>query len=86
MPTILRIEGFRFFFYSDERQEPAHIHVRRGEDEAKFWLAPVPLSWNDGFNGATLSSLSLHKIVRENETLFLQSAKGADGRRHTAKK
>lgn len=70
MPTALRVEGFRPFFYSDERHEPAHIHVRRGEDEARFWLPPARLSWNDGFNYATLNNL--HKIIRENEVLFVE--------------
>ncbi|MCI0750676.1 MAG: DUF4160 domain-containing protein [Flammeovirgaceae bacterium] len=27
MPTVLRIGPFRFHFYSDERNEPPHIHV-----------------------------------------------------------
>ncbi len=35
MPTVLRIGRFRFFFFSNEGQEPSHIHVkvrgRRGE-------------------------------------------------------
>ena len=26
------------FFYSNERGEPPHIHVRSGDFEAKFWL------------------------------------------------
>ena len=30
MPTVLRIEGFRFFFFSDEH-DPSHIHVEKGE-------------------------------------------------------
>lgn len=38
MPTVLRVAGYRFFFFSNERQEPAHIHVERGECHAKFWL------------------------------------------------
>jgi Domain of unknown function (DUF4160) len=36
---MLRIEGYRFFFYSNERGEPAHIHVDQAERYAKFWLA-----------------------------------------------
>jgi len=38
MPTILRDDGYRFFFYSDEGNppEPPHTHVRQGGDEAKF--------------------------------------------------
>jgi Domain of unknown function (DUF4160) len=31
MPTLLRIEGFRFFFYSSEGQEPPHVHVEKGD-------------------------------------------------------
>jgi hypothetical protein len=41
MPTVLEREGFRFFFYSADRNEPPHIHVRKGGREAKFWLDPI---------------------------------------------
>ena len=43
MPTVLRIGSFRFHFYSDEGNEPPHIHVRTAEGECKFWLVPVIL-------------------------------------------
>ncbi len=35
MPTVLRIDGFRFFFYSDEGSEPPHIHAEKGDGVAK---------------------------------------------------
>lgn len=38
MPTILFINGWRFFFYSNEMNEPIHIHFQKGEKEGKFWL------------------------------------------------
>ncbi|MBN1342891.1 MAG: DUF4160 domain-containing protein [Phycisphaerae bacterium] len=38
MPTILQIRGWRVFFYSDEGDEPMHVHARKGESECKFWL------------------------------------------------
>ena len=38
MPTILLIAGWRFFFYSNENNEPIHIHVERADAEAKFWI------------------------------------------------
>jgi hypothetical protein len=38
MPTVLLIAGWRFFFYSNENNEPIHIHVERAESEAKFWI------------------------------------------------
>ncbi len=44
MPVVFRHKGYRFFFYSNEGdpREPLHIHVRRGDAVAKFWLEPVP--------------------------------------------
>lgn len=44
MPTIARIGPYRFFFYSNEGSEPAHVHVQRDRCLAKFWLAPVVLA------------------------------------------
>ena len=38
MPTILMILGWRFFFYSNEGNEPIHIHAQKAEMECKFWL------------------------------------------------
>jgi hypothetical protein len=46
MPTILRIVAFRYFFYANEGQEPAHIHVQADNRLAKFWLQPVNLASN----------------------------------------
>ncbi len=48
MPTVLRVGPYRFHFYSDERGEPAHIHVRTSEGECKFWLDPITLAKNQG--------------------------------------
>jgi hypothetical protein len=31
MPTVLRIDGYRFFFFSNEGNEPVHIHVESGD-------------------------------------------------------
>jgi len=44
MPVVFRYKGYRFFFYSNEGdpREPLHIHVRKGEAVAKFWLEPAP--------------------------------------------
>jgi hypothetical protein len=57
MPSVLRIGRFRFFFFSNESEEPPHIHVRAGEFEAKFWLLPVELAVNYGFNGRDLNQI-----------------------------
>lgn len=35
MPTVFTIEGFRFFFYTNDHV-PVHVHVRHGSGEAAF--------------------------------------------------
>jgi len=49
MPTVLRWGPYRAFFYSNERGEPPHIHVRSGDFEAKFWLHDLTVAANAGF-------------------------------------
>ena len=58
MPTVLRVNGFRFFFFSNEGGEPAHVHVEREDSYAKFWLNPVALEASSGFRSDELSSSS----------------------------
>ena len=48
MPTVLRIGPYRFHFYSDEGNEPPHIHVRHEGQDCKFWLDPVVLASDRG--------------------------------------
>ena len=58
MPTVFRRGGDRFFFFSNEGdpREPPHVHVRRGGEEAKFWLAPeVAVAESFGFNVGELT-------------------------------
>jgi hypothetical protein len=38
MPTVMLINGWRFYFYANERNEPIHIHCRKGDKECKYWL------------------------------------------------
>ncbi|WP_374090518.1 DUF4160 domain-containing protein [Methylomicrobium lacus] len=40
MPTLLTLNGFKFFFYANEH-EPKHIHVMKGGDFAKIELASL---------------------------------------------
>ena len=60
MPTVLRIGPYRFFFYSNEGNEPAHIHVRSGDGEAKFWLDPIDYVWSTGYNPRQLNQIEQH--------------------------
>ena len=59
MPTVLRVSGFRFHFYSDEGNEPPHIHVDAGDGECKFWLSPVALA-----NSRGMKAVEIRKVER----------------------
>jgi hypothetical protein len=54
MPEVFRKYGFVFFFYSNEGQEPMHIHVRKTGGFAKFWMEPVELDFSQGIKIADL--------------------------------
>lgn len=62
MSVVLRLDGFKFFFYSNEESnlpESAHIHVFKAGAEAKFWLAPnAQLTRNEGFDAKTLRKIT----------------------------
>lgn len=61
MPVVFRYKGYRFFFYSNEGipREPLHIHVRKGESLAKFWLEPLP----EVAESYKLSAHELHELL-----------------------
>jgi Domain of unknown function (DUF4160) len=69
MPTVFVINGFRFFFYSNENDEPVHIHVEKAEDAAKFWLNPVELEYNYGFSSRELKQIE--SIVKQNSNTLI---------------
>jgi hypothetical protein len=68
MPTLLRVKGYRFFFFSLDWQEPMHVHVEQAERYAKFWLEPVLLARSHGFRSHEISELQ--KTVEKNKKLF----------------
>jgi hypothetical protein len=70
MPTVLRLLGWRFHFYSDEGNEPPHIHVDTGDGECKFWLTPVRLARTERIKPTELRKLEM--IVAEYEQVFLE--------------
>ncbi|MBU4272019.1 MAG: DUF4160 domain-containing protein [Planctomycetes bacterium] len=68
MPTILRVHGYRFFFFTREGSEPPHIHIENAGNYAKYWIRPVRLARNRGFLSRHLRMI--RSLVEEYETLF----------------
>lgn len=70
MPTVLNAQGYRFFFFSLEGNEPPHIHIEQGDKVAKFWLNPVNLASSYGFRSHQLAKI--RNIVIDHSALFLE--------------
>lgn len=70
MPTVLRVDGYRFFFVSLDRGEPPHVHVRRENKVAKIWLDPVVLERAGGFGRVEINRIM--RLVREHREHFLE--------------
>jgi hypothetical protein len=70
-PTVLRVGRFRFYFFSNEAQEPPHIHIKAGGDQAKLWLDPIALAANYGFAARELNEIE--RLVAERQTELLEA-------------
>jgi hypothetical protein len=69
MPTILRVNGYRFFFWSKEDGEPVHIHIEKAEASAKVWLKPLADDYFYGFSPREIKEI--REIINENIELFI---------------
>lgn len=61
MPTIFRHRGYRVYFYSNEGdpREPPHVHIEKGQADAKIWLVPsVGIAYNRGHPPRVLRELT----------------------------
>jgi hypothetical protein len=67
----LRIGPYRFFFYANENDEPAHIHVQRDRAVAKFWLEPVAYARSTNFSARELSQLL--ELVEVHQVTFVEA-------------
>jgi hypothetical protein len=70
MPALLRVEGLRFFFYSSERHEPPHVHVEKGEGEAKLWLQPIQLVYSYRLTPSELRRV--RELTFQHQAMFVE--------------
>ncbi len=68
MPTVLRLNGYRFYFFSHEPNEPPHI---RGGATLKAWLEPVELARNRGFRPREINAILA--MVTEHREMLLEA-------------
>ena len=67
MPTVLRIRGYRFFFYVNDHHPP-YILVEKEISTAKFFLNNAELVKSKRFNASELNEI--RKIILENNELL----------------
>ena len=64
-PTVLRVLGYRFYFFSREERR-MHVHVHHATGEAKFWLEPgIELARNYGMRPSRVAAAL--RLIREHE-------------------
>ena len=71
MPLALQVGPYRFLFFSSDRGEPIHIHVKRDRQLAKFWLNPIRLEKNRGFKEHELNKIAM--ILQENKEVIIEA-------------
>jgi hypothetical protein len=72
MPVVLRVKGYRFEFYSSDRDERPHIHVKRNGKHAKFWLLPaITLAFSRRFAPHEINEA--RRIIEENLEQLLEA-------------
>lgn len=57
MPVVLRLKGYKFWFYEADLDEPPHVHAGKQGREAKYWLNPIAPARVHGFRPQELSEI-----------------------------
>lgn len=70
MPKVFEWRDWRFEFYSLDRDEPPHVHIRKDRKETKIWLNSLNVARNKRCTEKELSDLL--RIVGENQQDFLE--------------
>jgi hypothetical protein len=77
-PTVVRVRGYRFYFFSREETRP-HVHVQHATGEAKIWLEPVmEVAENYGLSPQRLRTAL--RLAQENENAIRRAWREHFGR------
>ncbi len=79
MPIVLRVKGYRFWFYEADLDEPAHVHVGKEGQEAKYWLDPVRMARAGRFKPVQLREIE--RIIHDNHDFLLNAWEQEQNRR-----
>ena len=71
MPVVLRVKGYKFWFYEADLNEPPHVHVGKESREAKFWLKPVALARAGRLKPVDLQEIK--RIIEDNHDFLVRA-------------
>ena len=71
MPVVLRVNGFKFWFYEADVNEPPHVHIGKDGKEAKFWLSPIREARAGRFKSHELGEIK--RIIEQNHAFLLEA-------------
>ena len=70
MPVVLRVNGYKFFFYeADLANGPPHVPVVKDGNEAKLWLDPINCARDGRFRKSDLRDIE--RIIEDNREFLL---------------
>ena len=79
MPVVLRVKGYKFWFYEADLDEPPHVHVGREGRKAKFWLDPMKVARSGNFKPIELRQIE--RIIKDNRDFLLSVWEKEQGKR-----
>lgn len=76
MPTLFEIYGYKIFFWSNEEDEPIHVHVAKRKQSAnatKIWLPPEsnPVLANNNSRIPQKDLSRILKVVAQNRDTII---------------
>ena len=70
MPTLLRENGYRFFFFSDEHL-PKHVYIEKADKYLKVELEALKII--DNYRMTSKEAREIMQIVEKYKQFFLES-------------
>ncbi|RLB57798.1 MAG: DUF4160 domain-containing protein [Deltaproteobacteria bacterium] len=70
MPTVFREAGFRFHFYSNEGNEPPHVHITGKGGEMKVWIPEMSVEFS--YRLSASEQRKIISLVKKNLDLLLE--------------
>ena len=65
------IRSRKYYFFSNEGNEPPHIHVRQAGRSVKYWMEdPLRIAYNNKFTGKELRDIE--RIIEMNREFIIK--------------